>query len=79
MTTGLPTVLRGDARHPGGASAAATVMLAEDAFTVAIAGSAPWSAGYRDLTAVMVDGGIVMIQLATARGPTAGCSNVSGR
>ncbi len=68
MTTGLPAVLRGDARHPGGASAAVTVTLAEDAFTVAIAGTAPWSAGYRDLAAVMVDGGTVMIQLGDGPG-----------
>ena len=68
MTTGLPTVLRGEARHPGGGSAAATVTLAEDAFTVAVGGTAPWSAGYRDLAAVMVDGGIVMLQLGEGPG-----------
>ena len=68
MTTGAPAVLRGEARHPGGTSAAATVTLGEDAFTVAVAGTAPWSAGYRDLGAVAVDGGIVMIQLGDGAG-----------
>ena len=68
MTTGQPVVLRGEARHPGGPSGAATVTLGEDSFTVAVAGSAAWSAGYRDLGAVMVDGGVVMIQLGEGAG-----------
>ena len=68
MTTGQPVVLRGEAHHPGGSSAAATVTLSEDVFTVAVAGSAAWSASYRDLGAVMVDGGIVMIQLGAGAG-----------
>ena len=68
MTTGLPAVLRGEARHPGGTPAAATVTLDHDTFAVSVAGAAPWSAGYRDLGAVMVDGGIVMIQLGDGVG-----------
>ena len=68
MTTGQPVVLRGQAHHPGGSSSAATVTLSEDVFTVAVAGSAAWSASYRDLGAVMVDGGIVMIQLGAGAG-----------
>lgn len=68
MTTGLPAVLRGEVRHPGGSPAAATVTLAEDAFTVAVSGAAPWSTGYRDLRAVMVDAGIVMIQVGEDAG-----------
>jgi hypothetical protein len=68
VTTGLPAVLRGEARHPGGTSAAASVTLDEEAFSVALAGSAPWSAGYRDLGAVMVDGGTVMISLGDGAG-----------
>jgi len=68
VTTGQPVVLRGEAHHPGGSSAAATVTLSEDVFTVAVAGSAAWSASYRDLGAVMVDGGIVMIQLGAGAG-----------
>jgi hypothetical protein len=68
VTTGLPAVLRGEARHPGGTPAATTVTLDRDAFAVAVAGAAPWSAGYRDLHTVMVDGGIVMIQLGDGAG-----------
>jgi len=68
VTTDLPAVLRGEARHPGGTSAAATLTLGEDSFTVAVAGTMPWSAGYRDLGAVMVDGGMVMIQLGEGPG-----------
>ena len=68
MTTGQPVVLRGQAHHPGGSSSAATVTLSEDVFTVAVAGSAAWSASYRDLGAVMVDGGIVMILLGAGAG-----------
>jgi hypothetical protein len=68
VTTGLPAVLRGEARHPGGMSAAAIVTLDEEAIAVSVAGTAPWSAGYRDLDTVMVDGGIVMIQLGDGAG-----------
>ena len=68
MTTGLPAVLRGEARIPGGTPAAATVTLDGDAFAVTVAGAAPWSAGYRDLGVVMVDGGIVTVQLGDGAG-----------
>ncbi len=63
MTNGQPVTLRGEARRPGGTASTATVALGEDAFTVAVAGGSPWSAGYRDLGTVMADGGTVMIQL----------------
>lgn len=68
MTTGQPSILRGEARSPGGTAVTATVTLGEDAFTVAVAHAAAWSAGYRDLGAVMVDGGVVMIQLGDGPG-----------
>ena len=68
MTTGQPSILRGEARNPGGTAVSATVTLGEDAFTVAVAPAGSWSAGYRDLGAVMVDGGVVMIQLGDGPG-----------
>lgn len=61
MTTGQPAILRGEVRRPGGTATAATVTLTADAMTVAASGAAPWSVGYRDVGAVMVDAGIVMI------------------
>lgn len=69
MPTGQPTVLRGEVRPPGGSAVPVTVTLTGDALTVAISGTAPWSVGYRDLGAVMVDAGIVMI--AVGEGPGA--------
>jgi len=68
VTTGQPFVLRGEARNPGGTAVSATLTLGEEAFTVAVAQTAAWSAGYRDLGAVMVDGGVVMIQLGDGPG-----------
>lgn len=68
MPTGQPAVLRGEVRPPGGSAAPATVTLTGDALTVAVSGTAPWSVGYRDLRAVMVDAGIVMIEVGQGAG-----------
>jgi hypothetical protein len=63
-----PVILRGEARAPGGTAAAATVTLAGSSFVVAIGGSAPWEAAYRDLAVVAVDAGAVLAQLGTGPG-----------
>lgn len=68
MTTGLDPVLRGEVRRPGGPAAPATVTLADDAVTIAASGSTSWSVGYRDLGAVMVDAGIVVIGIGVGDG-----------
>lgn len=63
MTTGMPALLRGEAHRPGEASSAATVTLTEDGLAVAVGAGAPWSAGYRDVAAIAVDGGGVTVDL----------------
>lgn len=68
MTTGLPAILRGDVRRPGGTAVPATVTLTVDTITVAASGAAPWSVGYRDLGTVMIDAGIVMIGVGVGDG-----------
>jgi hypothetical protein len=68
VSTGDPVVLRGEARRPGGSAGPVTVTLAGDGLSVAVAGGAPWSAGYRDLGAIMVDAGIVMVAFGEGDG-----------
>jgi hypothetical protein len=70
VTTGLSATLRGEAHRPGENPAAATVTLGDAGLTVSVGGGAPWSAGYRDVAAVGVDGGTVTLDLgdATATG-----------
>jgi len=60
-----PVALRGEARVPGGTPASATVTLGPAGFTVAVGGSTPWAAADRDITAVSVDGGTVLLQLGS--------------
>ncbi len=68
MTTQLPARLSGDVSRPGEASGEAQVTLDDGGLTVASAGAAAWSAGYRDLAAVAVDGGVVTVDLGTGPG-----------
>ena len=63
MTSDQPVILRGQARPSGGIAVAVTVTLVADAFTVAPVTGLPWTAGYRDLGTVLVDGGTVMAEL----------------
>jgi hypothetical protein len=62
------TTLRGEARQTDGAAAAATVVLAQDGFSIAMEGTPPVAAGYRDATAVTVDAGSVRVRLGTGPG-----------
>ena len=67
MSTELPARLRGVAHRPGEAPAEALVTLDEAGLTV-LAGGAPWSAGYRDVSGVAADGGTVTVDLGTGPG-----------
>jgi hypothetical protein len=68
VTTGQPVIIRGEAHRPGEPSAAAIVTLDDAGVTVALGNGAPWSAGYRDVAAVGVDGGTVTLDLGDASG-----------
>ena len=68
MSTGLPAILRGEAHRPGEPPTASTATLDESALTVTVGGAAAWSAGYRDVFAIAVDGGTVTVDLGDAAG-----------
>ena len=65
MSAAESIVLRGEARLPGGSASAAQVSFGPDGFGVAVADGAPWSAAYRDIGAVVVDAGAVLVQLGS--------------
>jgi hypothetical protein len=47
-------------------AAPAEVTFVADGFSVAVGGGAPWSAAYRDVTAIVVDAGAVLVGLGAA-------------
>ena len=63
MSASGPIVLRGEARIAGGTAAPAAVGFEPDGFSVTVGGAIPWSAAYRDVATVLVDGGAVLVQL----------------
>lgn len=63
MSSAEPVRLRGEVRPAGGVAAPAEVTFVADGFSVAVGGGAPWSAAYRDVTAIVVDAGAVMVGL----------------
>jgi len=63
MSAGDPAVLRGEARQAGGVPATATVTLRPSGFSVAVGGSAPWEAAYRDVATVVDDDDAALVQL----------------
>lgn len=65
MSADEPTILRGEARRPGGEAVAATVQLGAAGLSVTIGGAAPWEAAYRDVATVVVDGNAALVQLGT--------------
>ena len=68
MSPGETIVLRGEARSPGGGPRQAIVTLGADGFSVAVGDVAPWSAAYRDLGQVEVDGGTLLVRLGEGSG-----------
>ncbi len=68
MSTQSPARLRGIAHRPGEAPLDVQVALDEVGFMVEGAGRASWSAGYRDVAAVAVDGGTVTVELGVGPG-----------
>ena len=68
MPTGQPVILRGDAHRPGEAAAPVTVTLQEAEFSIAAGSAAPVSAGYRDITSILVDAGAVAVALGSGPG-----------
>jgi hypothetical protein len=63
MSTNEAAVLRGEARPAGGVATAATVTLGPAGFSVAVGGTAPWEAAYRDVATVAVDESAALVQL----------------
>lgn len=68
MPTQLPARLRGIARRGGAAPVDAEITLDTEGFTLVAGGAAMWTAGYRDIASIAVDGGIVAVQLGTGPG-----------
>jgi hypothetical protein len=63
MSPAEPTVLRGDARAPGGVATATTVTLGRDRFSIAAGGAPAWEAAYRDVALITEDPQAVVIVL----------------
>ncbi len=68
MTDQLPARIRAIARRSGGASAEVQVTLDQNGVTVGAATSALWSAAYRDVAAVAIEGGVVTVDLGPGPG-----------
>jgi len=68
VTSELPARLRGIATGPGTTGSEAEVVLAADSLSLRTAGGAGWSAAYRDVTGLSVEGGRVQIVLGLDEG-----------
>lgn len=68
VTNQLPARIRATARRPGETGADVQVTLDEHGLTVGAAASAMWSAAYRDVAALAVEGGVVTVDLGQGPG-----------
>jgi hypothetical protein len=71
VPTELPARLRGVANRPGEAPGEALVSLDGAGLTVEAGGAVAWTAGYRDIASVALEGGVVTVGLGTGPGAEA--------
>jgi hypothetical protein len=64
-----PARYRGEIRAPGGTSGPVDISLEPEGFRVSTAAAAPWTAAYRDVATVALDGGTVLLQLGAGPDP----------